>query len=133
MAPARWLIAITALSLAAAGLLGVMYLDLRATAESLRRTNAAADRVQAELRARQTESENRIEVLTASVTEARRALRALRSRVPEVVERVRVRRIYVREQAEREISQPPSQEGADASLRRLGAFREQLAERGVRP
>lgn len=132
MTPTRWLIAITALSLAAAGLLGVLYLRERdAHAVALGQRHQWASAAERLTRERDT-AEARVSVLTSSLSVARARLAEAEARVPEVVERVRVRRVVVRERAQAELSQGPSQEGADASLRRLGVFREQLAERGVR-
>lgn len=130
LTPTRWLIAITALSLAAAGLLGVYAARQRDHIATLKNRAARASEVEA-LQREALNAAAQIATLTSSLSVARARLAEAEAWVPEVVERVRVRRVVVRERAQAELEQGPSQEGADASLRRLGVFREQLAERGV--
>lgn len=78
-------------------------------------------------------TEARIRTLTASVTAAREETEALRARVPEVVEKIKIRKIYVRERAQAELSRSPSQKGAQESLQRLDVFRDRMKTVGAGP
>jgi hypothetical protein len=71
----------------------------------------------------------RVETLTASVAEIRGRLAEAERRETDVQVRVVERRVVVRERAQRELSAPPSQAGAQESLRRLDAFRQRLDEK----
>jgi hypothetical protein len=68
----------------------------------------------------------RVKTLTASVAEIRGRLAEAERRETAVQVRVVERRVVVRERAQRELAAPPSQAGAQESLRRLSAFQRRL-------